>query len=150
MSVKRLRRSSHRERGVAAVEMAIVLPLLILLAFGVAEAAWAFSQQNAVRGVARESVRVAVHHPGATSQDIANLVCDDLDLTNPATVRVDGVIPGSYERGDRATVNIRVAYSPLTGFITAFNGVFIEERVEFVTEAADEPVWWQVDSGMCP
>ncbi len=145
-----MRRSSRRERGVAAVEMAIVLPLLILLAFGVAEAAWAFGQQNAVRGVARESVRVAVHDPGATSQDIADLVCDDLDIPNRARIRVNGVDPASYERGDRATVDIRVGYSPLTDFVTAFDGIVIDERVEFVSESVDEPLWWQPDAGVCP
>ncbi len=44
-------KASHRasERGAALVEMAIILPLLVVLIFGGIEASWAFAQANDVQ-----------------------------------------------------------------------------------------------------
>ena len=48
-----------QESGAALVEMAVILPLLVLLLFGVIEASWAFAQANDVRHGAREGARLA-------------------------------------------------------------------------------------------
>ncbi|MGB5566661.1 MAG: TadE/TadG family type IV pilus assembly protein, partial [Acidimicrobiia bacterium] len=37
------------ERGASLVEFAVVLPLLILLVFGIMEAGWLFAQQVEIR-----------------------------------------------------------------------------------------------------
>ena len=57
-SMKRSRRGS--ERGVALVEMAIVLPLLLILVFGIIEAGWFYAELSDVRNAAREGTRLAV------------------------------------------------------------------------------------------
>ena len=48
-----------RERGAAAVEFAIVLPLFILMIFGTMEAGWLFAQLNDIHHGAREGARLA-------------------------------------------------------------------------------------------
>ena len=52
-SVKRAR----DDRGVSAVEFALVLPLLLLMIFGIIEASFWFSQQNDIRHGTREGAR---------------------------------------------------------------------------------------------
>jgi len=52
-----LRRRMRSERGAAAVEFALVLPLLVLLVFGIAEFGRAFYIQSTISGAAREGVR---------------------------------------------------------------------------------------------
>ena len=49
-----------RERGAAAVEFAVILPIFVLLIFGTMEAGWFFSQQVEIRYAAREGARLAV------------------------------------------------------------------------------------------
>ena len=47
-----------REKGASLVEFAVVLPLLILLVFGIMEAGWLFAQQVEVRNAAEENAVV--------------------------------------------------------------------------------------------
>jgi len=50
------------QRGAAAVEFAIVLPLLMLLLLGILEFGWMFNQQISLTNAAREAARYyAVH-----------------------------------------------------------------------------------------
>ncbi len=155
----RRRGTAGAEQGAALVEMVVVLPLLIVLALGVAEASWAFAQQQAVRSVAREGARVAASHPGDTPSLVAE-VCDVDDIIGNATFEATGE-PVPYDRGARGYFEVTVPYKPLTGFISAFNGRTIVERVYFNAEMEIEelllingvpyPEWWSPGGGgaMC-
>jgi Flp pilus assembly protein TadG len=59
-NVFRNRHESHLERGAAAVEMALVLPLLLLVLFGLVDFGRAFNAQMQLTQAAREGVRVVV------------------------------------------------------------------------------------------
>ena len=54
------RRKKVRCRGLAAVEAAIVFPLLILLTLGVIEYGWMFLKAQQITNAARHAARVAV------------------------------------------------------------------------------------------
>lgn len=49
--------SARRENGTAAVEFALVLPLLIFLVFGLIQFGWYFFVSNSASGAAREAAR---------------------------------------------------------------------------------------------
>lgn len=51
------RRSACRQRGLAAIEFAIVLPLILLLMLATAEVARAFYQYNTLSKAARDGIR---------------------------------------------------------------------------------------------
>lgn len=69
---------SDRQQGAAAVEMALVTPLLLLILFGVLEFGVLFAQDLGIGGGAREGARVA-----ATT---STLTCDEvIALTRDAT-----------------------------------------------------------------
>lgn len=51
--------SSHRDRGAAAVEMALMLPLLLLLVFGIIDFGRMLNAQISVTEAAREGARAA-------------------------------------------------------------------------------------------
>jgi len=58
--------NGHRDRGAAAVEMAIVLPLLLFVLFGLIDFGRAYNAQIQLSAAAREGVRLATLNPGAT------------------------------------------------------------------------------------
>jgi Flp pilus assembly protein TadG len=60
-------------RGGALIEMALVLPLLVLLTFGVAEYGWMFLKSNEVADAARRGARVA-SLPSATYDSVVTAV----------------------------------------------------------------------------
>jgi Flp pilus assembly protein TadG len=52
------RRRAGREDGAAAVEMALILPVLLIVVFGIIEFGFAFNAQIALTQAVREGVRV--------------------------------------------------------------------------------------------
>jgi Flp pilus assembly protein TadG len=63
------RDNGHGRRGAAMVEMAIVLPLLLLLLLGIIEWGWIFFKVSQVNQAARHGVRVAIR-PSATEPNV--------------------------------------------------------------------------------
>jgi len=64
--MSRSKHGGHRDRGGAAVEMALVLPLLLFVLFGLIDFGRAYSAQIQLSAAAREGVRLAMLNPGAT------------------------------------------------------------------------------------
>jgi Flp pilus assembly protein TadG len=60
------RKSSRSRRGTAVVEMAVILPLFLLLIFGVIKYGWLVIKWQQITNTARYSVRYAVR-PAATT-----------------------------------------------------------------------------------
>ncbi|MGI9584504.1 MAG: TadE/TadG family type IV pilus assembly protein, partial [Acidimicrobiia bacterium] len=91
-----------RESGAALVEMAMVLPLVVLLLFGMIEASWAFAQANDVRHGTREGARLAAVDYGDVAA-IGTEVCDRMDIAG-GTITVslsDG--SGGVDDGSRGS-----------------------------------------------
>lgn len=114
-----LRRKHKGERGAAAVEFALVVPVLFLLVFGMIDFGWAINRYTVLNNATREGVRLA--SLGATSSEITASVTDALTGTgiDPATVDVDisCLTPASTACGSWAnqaaggTAIITVSYS---------------------------------------
>ncbi len=132
-----------KERGAALVEFAMVLPLLVMLVFGIMEAGWAFSQSIEVRNAAREGARLAVVDYG-TGQDVIDETCARADLSGSgATVSV--TINGT----ESVTVDISQSYTTLTGLLDPFfGGLSLDSTVEMRIERQLNQL--NNDSGTCP
>jgi len=133
------------QRGAALVEMAIVLPLLLILLFGIIEASWAFAQQNDVRHGAREGARAAAVNVGDVAT-VGQRVCDSMDVVNPAegvTVTLTPV-SASGSTGGLARIRVDAGLQTLTGFFGGLFGGNVSSEVEFRTEqpADSDPAWW--------
>lgn len=101
--------SSARERGAAAVEFAIILPLLVVLVFGIVQFALAYNRAQGLHAAAREGARVAAL-PQTTSGQIASRVQDALVgvLPDPGAAAVS-VSPGTSQPCNlRAGQNVTV------------------------------------------
>ena len=100
-------------RGNAVLEAALVLPILLYLAFGTVEFGYFFYVKNNVQGAAREGVRAGIP-PGATNTDVTNAISSQMTAaglqssgytvtTTPSNV--SGLSPGAT-----VTVNVQCTW----------------------------------------
>ena len=83
--IARLRPKRGRDGGAAAVEFALVLPILLVLAFGVISYGTLFAQQLALNNGVRQGARLAVVEGSATSEkSCAGVVTAVRNATGPA------------------------------------------------------------------
>jgi Flp pilus assembly protein TadG len=97
------------ERGAAAVEFALVLPLLLLIFLGIVQFSQAFQVQAQLAAAAREGARVmALSTDSARAQEAVQGAADSLHLT-AAQIDVD---PGTCasEADATGTVTVTVRY----------------------------------------
>jgi len=136
MVTRKLRR--RRDRGAAAVEFALVLPLLVMLLFGIMEFGYAFFIQAQVAGAARVGVRsyainwntVAAQNNtaaqnDAAAQNTAKAIAKS-EVPVPAAVSSEAftykdtngnLLPGPCSPGLQTTLTLTYKYHSLTGLL---------------------------------
>ena len=117
--VKRMTKTAHKRRtqgGTSTVEAVVVLPLMLLLIFGIAEFGISFTRWNSLTNAVREGARVGVvfRSPcdmGPVETLVKNTVSDFADSSgiDPAeiTTDVNGACSGT---GTQLTVTSEVPY----------------------------------------
>jgi Flp pilus assembly protein TadG len=109
-----------RQRGLALVEMALVLPLLFLLLFGLIEYGWLFFKYQQIAGAARHGCRIGVAQ-GKASADVTTAVNDLMSkagLSGKYTTTINPPEVLTAAPGSTVSVSVSVKYSDieLTGF----------------------------------
>ena len=139
----RRRVRARGDRGAAAVEFALIAPVLFLLIFGIIEFGWAEAQQLNVRHGARETARLAAVNyranttsTGSTqSAEIVAEACDRMDVQNGA--RVSLALPSGSASGDEIEVTVSAPLNTLTGYMDfALGGKTITSTVTSRLERA--------------
>jgi Flp pilus assembly protein TadG len=118
------------ERGAALIEFALVLPVLLLVLFGVVDFGKAFNYWNDSTHLANEGARFAAvnNWPTKGSETLQSYIQGQADtaelrgggtraVTNPLAVCITTTPTSGAGPGDSVTVAVKVAYSPL-GFIS--------------------------------
>jgi len=82
-----LRRRARGERGAAMVELAIVLPVLLLLVFGIIEMGRLYNAQVTLTHAAREGIRYyAIHHDPVGAENTAIIAASSNFDTAPMNI----------------------------------------------------------------
>jgi Flp pilus assembly protein TadG len=106
-----------KERGAAAVEFALILPLLLFLLFVLLDFGWIFNQQLAITSASREAARFYAIHWNDT--DV--LLPDDAEAR--AEGFVDTALSFSYGSGctgdedDEISVTVSTPVTDITGLV---------------------------------
>jgi len=101
-----------RDRGTAAVEFALVLPVLLLIVFGIIDFGRALNAQIVLTGAAREGVRLAAL--GYTNAAIqARVAAAAPDLSGVTVTVAASCAPGAGPTAD-AEVNVTYSFSFIT------------------------------------
>jgi len=118
--MKRLNKPTARERGVAVVEFALVLPLLVLLLFGIVEFSLILYDKAIITNASREGARTGIlyRYPTPTQAELQASVKDVIDqycqnrlisLGAASSVQTT-VIPGGSNPGDPLAVRVDYNY----------------------------------------
>lgn len=117
----------HRERGAVAVEMALLLPVLVLLLLGIMEFGRAYNAQVTLTNAAREGVRVmAITNVQSDAEIAAGNALTMLKTTssNPTftfTTSPAATNPAVCVAGRQVTVTISYTLDSLTGIAGPFS-----------------------------
>ncbi len=124
----KLRRRRH-ENGQSVVELALTLPLLLLLICGMIEMGWMASTRLVLDNITREGVRagiVATSSTDNTAEVVTRITEMKPDyLTDTLSITVTYSNPSSFRDGDITVVTTYdlPTLTPLTAFLTE-DGVF--------------------------
>jgi hypothetical protein len=122
-------RGAEREQGAAAVEFALVLPVLVLILFAIIDYGLYFNASLQARSGVHDAARSAVVSPddGDTScgttidapVDVVRLICGVLSNTDSATATkyVNVELPNGWVVGSPLVVCERLDVKGLTGFV---------------------------------
>lgn len=117
-------RKKRRENGQSAVELALTLPLLVLLICGMIEMGWLASTRLVLDNITREGVRAGIVATSASENTAA--VTDRINemkpdyLTNTLNITITYSNPSSFRDGDITVVTTYnlPTLTPLTSFLT--------------------------------
>lgn len=97
--------SKARARGATLVEMAVVLPLLLMVTLGAIKYGWLFLQAQQMTNAARQAARIAVL-PDSTVAEVQTAISTFLNHVGIHTFTVDP--PLTTVAGPTVTVGVRV------------------------------------------
>lgn len=114
-------RSGRASRGVAAIEFALVLPMLALLILGMLDYGWFFFVEHAADTAAREGARAATLYPGAcgtTGSDAAAVDAATQCMGNvgQAANTLVAVTCATVGGDPQYQVDVKVLFPQLTGY----------------------------------
>ncbi len=118
MKKRRARRRLRDENGQAMLEFALVLPIFLLILFGILEFGWLFYNQLALNNICREGARYAVV---STAED---------HDTEGILRHIENFIEDTYPMDD---VSVSVTYTkpldPLSGDVV----IYVEKEYHYLT-----------------
>lgn len=98
-------------KGAAVVELAVVLPLLLTIVFGIIEFGWVFMVRETLVNASREGCRVAVLQ-GSTQQDVTDQVA--LSMAGAGLSNYSVQITSSTPTNPNETVQVLIPYSQIS------------------------------------
>jgi Flp pilus assembly protein TadG len=112
------RRSPRRRRGAAAVEFAVLAPVLGIIIVGMVEMSRAMMAKMILNDAARKACRTGIQATGSNatiSSEVTNILSDNNISTSSATVtvQVNGVTANANtaKQNDRVSVKVAVPYT---------------------------------------
>lgn len=114
--IERIGRTLRNERGQSMVEMAVCLPVLLLIVMGICDFGWLFYNKMGVENASREGARLAI-----VSADKAGVAADVTAAAKAACLGSDDTTVTLVISGDDAAVTV----SKDVRVLTPLAGIFV-------------------------
>ncbi len=112
-----------RDDGAAAVEFALVLPLLLLIIFGIIDFGRAYMAQIALTQAAREGARVAALDPAGDVEDRVDAAAAPFSPADVASAVVSGCARATSGSNAEVTASMRFEFvTPIGAMAQAAGG----------------------------
>lgn len=108
----------RRRRGVICVEMAVLLPLLIVLLLGLLEYGWLFTKAHQITNIARNGARLAAL-PDSTVADVQAQVTNQMaavGLAGKYTLSISPANISALDSGQALSVTVTAPWSGVSLF----------------------------------
>jgi Flp pilus assembly protein TadG len=116
------RRPRSRQKGSAAVEFALVVPLFLMILFGIVEYGWMFYQQSNLASAVRDGLRQGVTISQSASPDPRAMAVKvaQADLLALGIPTADATLSATYAGASPTktmTLTVALKYRKLVGFV---------------------------------
>lgn len=115
-------RNRADERGTSVLELALLMPVLLLLVMGTLDLGRAVYMRNALASAARDAARFASIDPANTAC-IQTLAARNSSIANVVPAGVTIGRPASLAVGQPITVTVQTTYQPATSMVASAIGV---------------------------
>lgn len=138
----------HHEDGGSSVEMALVLPILVVLLFAVIQFGLAFYEWQGLQAAAREGARVASYSGAPPWSDVVTRVTDAAAVVKGGTISVELDVGGSWTvpaggdvacDGTNDEVRLRVSYASAYPIEVIFFTQDVDMQAEAVFRCENAP-----------
>jgi len=128
IGLNRQRHRGENRRGAAAVEFALIVPVMLVFTFGLIEISRISMFKESLTQASREGARFGIR-PGATVSEVESQVNSELSIMNiqGATIDVQPQVLELAQPGD--TIRVRVS--------VPIGAAYVRERLEEVTRDED-------------
>ena len=141
----RVRMRARDEQGAVAVEFALVVPILLLIVFGVLQYGLYFNDYLQARQAVREGARAAAVDTfaacGGATDNAQQILCHTESLTSPVSgpVAVHVVVPASWVAGSPVVVCETVKTADISGLLPMPHDGYVVAKTQMSIEQ-DSPV----------
>jgi Flp pilus assembly protein TadG len=133
IKMKKMIKGLRCQKGVAAIEFAIVLPLLMMIVFGIIEFGLLMYDKQVITNASREGARIGISDGVVSDAEIEavvdNYVLNNLITFGSPTPPVTAIVPGGDRTGtsfgDDLTVTVTYSYDflILPNFVAGLAGI---------------------------
>jgi len=102
-----VRKLKKNRRGAATVEMAIVLPLLLMLTMGAIKYGWLFLKAQQITNAARQGARIAIL-PDVTEDDVLTAISNLMTAAGMGSAYLPPTITPGVGVGPGEAVTVRI------------------------------------------
>lgn len=144
-----------RERGAAAVEFALVMPILMLLVFGIIQYGFYFNDSFNVRQGVREGARAGVVEsfgcPSAVGNS-ARLACSTREYVGAlgGTTYVRVAAPDGWAKGKALRVCVQTKTAGGVGLLPMPNDGWVQSRIDMRIEQESQKATWTTHADTLP